>query len=556
LTQIIVFLVVLLLVATIISYIFGSLLDLLPGLLLLLGVVGLTSGFAITSRCFVILLRDVHQKKIPSSSSRLATMLQSKILPQPGELIYPFGYGWQTFSTIRSNLFLKLSPMLRWWFDFAAPLHLNAQYGNRFFLKLIFWVGTISLWLIGLAHWAGAYLLASFLLALNALFLAIWLSTAFAAIGGYDLLQKICRRAFPRLYRCPDCRTSYISQVYICPSCGDEHSRLQPSGYGIFYHRCTCGNRLPALALLGRRNLERRCPVCKISTRPGTSTPVGQLYIPVIGGPQSGKTSFIVQATRQFMDIYAPSHRLSAAFVEDDDQERFSSDVDLLCRGKVVPTTSYSIPRSIPIRVIHKKMRTFPVICLYDAAGGAYSMGSNSLMQKPYFERIDGLILIIDPFSIPYFARQHEGQIAAKRKLLNPSCLPPDEVYARLIMLMEACKEEQPTRYRQPLAVVITKTDALNLEGVIGHVAAHRLIESFPKLKTEANAIHELVRTFLESNQQSRLVRDLELQFETVRYFTCSALGRMPSNEDSSAFIPQRALDPLLWILKKTALIN
>lgn len=542
---------VILLVATIFSYIVGSVVNLLSWLLLLLVVAGVVSGFVMSARVFAVLLRDVRQKKIPSSSSKLATMLQSKITAQPSELMYPFENGWKAFSTMRSCLFNKLGPKLRWWFELAAPLHLNARYENRFLLKLCFWIATLSLWIIGLSHWASAYLFSAFLLALIALFLAIWLLVAFGVIGGYEAVKYVHQHMAPRLYRCPDCQNNVVSQVCLCLNCGREHSLLQPSAYGIFYHRCACGSHLPTLALLGRRKLDRLCPICKTSTLPGKSAPVVQLHIPVIGGPQSGKTSLIIQSVRQFIDIYAPSNKLSVFWVNERDQDRFSANVDRLCHGLVVPPTLDVIPQAIPI-CITKKTHTFPLICLYDAAGEAYSMNASSLMQKPYFERIDGLILVIDPFSIPSFARQHEKQIAIQRKLLNPSCLHPNDVYSRLIMLMEACKEEQPARYRQPLAVVLTKVDALNLEGVIGQVAARRLIESFPRFKREADAINELVRTFLVSNQQGRLLRDLELQFETVRYFTCSALGRMPSSEAISEYIPQRTFDPLLWILEET----
>ena len=45
------------------------------------------------------------------------------------------------------------------------------------------------------------------------------------------------------------------------------------------------------------------------------------------------------------------------------------------------------------------------------------------------------------------------------------------------------------------------------------------------------------------------MVRDLYLQFRDVRFFSCTALGRMPDEDDHSPFTPSGVLEPLLWIL-------
>jgi hypothetical protein len=57
------------------------------------------------------------------------------------------------------------------------------------------------------------------------------------------------------------------------------------------------------------------------------------------------------------------------------------------------------------------------------------------------------------------------------------------------------------------------------------------------------------VKDFLCQYSLDNFVRDLEAQLSTVKYFSCSALGRLPSQDDTSSFVPVRVLDPLIWLL-------
>ena len=78
---------------------------------------------------------------------------------------------------------------------------------------------------------------------------------------------------------------------------------------------------------------------------------------------------------------------------------------------------------------------------------------------------------------------------------------------------------------------------------------------SDPSIK-ETDAIHGLVEQFLIENQLGNFVRDLHLQFENVRFFSCSALGRLPDSSDHRSYEPVGVLDPFLWLLGEVGVIN
>jgi hypothetical protein len=90
-----------------------------------------------------------------------------------------------------------------------------------------------------------------------------------------------------------------------------------------------------------------------------------------------------------------------------------------------------------------------------------------------------------------------------------------------------------------PLAVVLNKTDALPAK-------EHPFLAD---LVSSDDGAHDRCRQALERLGEGRSIRALEQKFETVRYFACSALGRMPDPRDHSPFRGSGAIEPFLWLL-------
>jgi hypothetical protein len=130
------------------------------------------------------------------------------------------------------------------------------------------------------------------------------------------------------------------------------------------------------------------------------------------------------------------------------------------------------------------------------------------------------------------------------------------ESYERMLTVLETnLGLVRHKAYPHPLSVVVTKVDALDLETQIGEPAARVMLMRNRSIGSEADAIHSLVRDFLSRYGLENFVRDVDHQFASARFFSCSALGRMPG-PSADKFIPVRALDPLQSILTQVGVLD
>jgi hypothetical protein len=169
--------------------------------------------------------------------------------------------------------------------------------------------------------------------------------------------------------------------------------------------------------------------------------------------------------------------------------------------------------------------------------------------MQEYYKYIDGIIFVIDPFAITDYAHYRQTEILRYQSLLRPSTLDIMQTYERMFQMFEASVGlRRGRRFSHPIAIVVTKIDALNLDQEIGIGAARNLMLQQSTL-TEDDAVNILVRDFLCRYGLDHFVRDAEMQFSRVRYFSCSALGRMPDPLNGSPFTPINVANPLIWLL-------
>jgi len=74
---------------------------------------------------------------------------------------------------------------------------------------------------------------------------------------------------------CGNCHHKNFNLYYECsnPDCEHIHKKLSPGPYGVFYHRCLCGEKLPSTFFNGRNSLIGLCKNCEnvvtgVGTRP------------------------------------------------------------------------------------------------------------------------------------------------------------------------------------------------------------------------------------------------------------------------------------------------
>ncbi|MBC8061341.1 MAG: GTPase domain-containing protein [Clostridiaceae bacterium] len=236
---------------------------------------------------------------------------------------------------------------------------------------------------------------------------------------------------------CEVCFTRYQSPIYVCPYCKVGYHALAPTVKGFFSIRCSCGHKLP-VTTWGRRKFKTLCTECGNEVK-YTKVPI--VTIPIMGGANAGKTTFI----NNHMKSDAKRVGNLTTFIE-----RF--------QGRVTK------------------------FMLFDTLGSDFS-DSHSLKKYQYYSYNNGFIFIIDPF--------------VTARLLIVSTQPPNymlsDILDTLILYLQKNQGLKPGEtVNKPIAFVITKTDLLaESEGTIENNE-----ERFLRENGEELFLNKLKRTF------------------------------------------------------------
>ncbi len=531
-------------IAAVIGAILTIGLALLAGVALIGGVIGLFTGLG---NFFSVLAEAQRTLK----GTALSGTPKPKWLgePQPAYLMYPFDRGWRVMGYVREHLWTTTQKSSQWWFD-QAKVGWASRTDN---IVTGYWgkCWATGAWLGGVSQYLSSMLFVSIFFALQAVVLSIWAALAMIPVGLLTAGVWAYAQFYGIFYRCPDCHEAMPIPLFICPGCGAEHSRLWPSAYGVLTHTCDnkgCNTKLATLDWSGRRDLMRVCPSCKHPLNVG----IGQatnVHIPIIGGRSAGKTNYIVAATNEFLRAYAEPRQLEVSFTDSGHESMFQARVAQMEHGQELEATRDIVPQAYNLLIKSPRRRAPHIAYIYDAAGEAYSSASNS-EQQVYYKYVHGIIFMVDPFSLPTVRANHAAEIERVKMSLRPSTLDAMTAYSNMVRTFEASVGLRPdVLFPHPIAIVVSKVDALHLEDQIGASAAQALMQRDPRLALEEDAISFLVRQFLLDNGLDNFVRTVELQFRNVKYFSSSALGRMPNSASSSPFVPIRVTDPLVWLL-------
>jgi hypothetical protein len=263
----------------------------------------------------------------------------------------------------------------------------------------------------------------------------------------------------------------------------------------------------------------------------------------------------MITAIQTFMQTYEKVHHYTVSFTNTAHEQNFQAKIKALSRGEKLSPTPDITPLAYSLKINAPKTRVPTIAFLYDPAGEAFNRDANISLQT-YCKYIHGCIFVIDPCAIPAYRRVHQHDIELIRDALGPSEGDVEEVYDRSIKLLETYhRVKRIGYYRIPVAVVVTKTDAFGLQDKIGIPAAQRFMAGNPAYQTETEAINVLVQAFLRQYGLDNLLRKLKEDFSEVRYFSCSALGRLPFDIDKRTFTPTGVLEPLEWLFTRTRVV-
>lgn len=360
----------------------------------------------------------------------------------------------------------------------------------------------------------------------------ILIAGAWIMVGILRLVEAARRRIRRTAYECPHDHERFSLPVYVCPGCGAEHRQLVPGRWGIFRRECACEQvALPTTVIGGRQRVPQRCP----SGHPmsGLIGYAETLRIALIAGPRAGKTTYLAGAMLEF-EAMASEKRLAVDVLEES-SGAYRDVVGRLRSGRLPEKTQISGNPALVTEVQGDDRSR--VLYAYDVAGESYQ-SSDDVRSLRFLEVPSGLILLVDPFSIPRVAEEHREELEAAQDAVRPSPEEPVRVLERTVAaLVEGGAD--PTEI--PVAVAIGKTDAF---GIRAEIEALR-----------PTAGDEAPKAWLEAKGAGNFVRAVEGEFKQVRWFACSALGRIPGGQDQRPFEPEGATAPLLWLLAKRGVV-
>ncbi|WP_251063405.1 MULTISPECIES: hypothetical protein [unclassified Streptomyces] len=396
----------------------------------------------------------------------------------------------------------------------ASRFVLAACFGPGFALGALLSVVLATL-VLGLVHAVFAVLLG-----------LVWLGCAAAVpvLRGVErgwLLARGVRVKCPY----PGCYRPVPLAVHRCPNCRAEHRALRPGRYGVLWHACRCGHRLPTTRLAGRGKLTALCPHCT-RTLPETAGTTRVVHAPLVGGTSSGKT-MLMAAMVEGLHAWARRGDLTVEYASAEDR-RTAVDLgqELKQTGWAHATTGGQ-PRALMLTVTRGRRRR--LLYLYDPMGESVSDAERVRAQR-YLAHADGVVLVADVLADPKVRGRLSADDARRAGAARPSAQGPWETYQRLIGELAALTGR---RGRLSVAAVVTKRDVLDQ------------LTSLPVAGAR-------IDTWLAEIGLGGLVRALGHDFRSARYWAVSAhaaTGTGPLEPEQ-----RRAAEPVLWLLAASGL--
>lgn len=360
----------------------------------------------------------------------------------------------------------------------------------------------------------------------------ILIAGAWGLVGVLRVAEAARRRLRRTAYECPYDHERFPLPVYVCPGCGAEHRQLVPGRWGIFRRECACEEvALPTTVLGGRQRVPQRCPAGHPMS--GLIGYAETLRFALVAGPSAGKTTYLAAAMLEFEQISAEK-RLAVDVLEES-SAAYAEVVGGLREGRLPEKTQMSGNPALVTEVQGGDRSR--VLYAYDVAGESYQ-SADEVRNLRFLDQPSGLILLVDPLSIPRVAEEHAEDLDAARDAVRPSPEEPVRVLERTVAaLVEAGADPADI----PVAIVIGKADAFGIGAEIEAL--------------QASAGDQAPRAWLEAKGAGNFVRAAGQEFKHVQWFACSALGRLPAEADRRPFAPRGATAPLLWLLSRRGVV-
>ncbi len=339
---------------------------------------------------------------------------------------------------------------------------------------------------------------------------------------------------------CPVCHKRFLIPTFMCPSCGRMHKKLVPGPYGIWKHKCTCGQKIPSTFLNGRSRLEAYCPECGA---PLVASDARQVVFQLIGGSKAGKTVFLSAYFHEYLERLKRNREIRVEI--SDRYKPFFDELEGWYRGVDCPATAQLNSQMYPL-LINSSLGVRRQFSIYDIAGEMFDgFTADSQVLQQQFHYCNGLLFLVDPFSS---GSLREDRINSGEDISDFSNMPVEDVVNNFINYLTSTGHKKAnTRCAIPMAVLIVKADVREIKRVIGPAKIASVLKKNPdKYASYEEARDGECRKFLIDIGLSAAVENLEIAFSNLHYFPVSAMGHAP---DGSEYEPWGVTDAIDWML-------
>ena len=359
---------------------------------------------------------------------------------------------------------------------------------------------------------------------------------------------------------CPACHRKVSPIAFLCSYCSNKNILIPEEG-AIFSKPCvSCRKELPTVRQCGQDKLVAFCPTSGCNYRIGKyAGKFPEVIIPIVGDMSTGKSAFITAWSFCAEKNLKSDYGVTVSYPFDGGQYTQKC-IKLFEDGEIPEKTNDFNPHGIGMDILSEPDKGGIRLHFYDAAGEVFDPlreeSENTLVPLKYYDCMDGVIFIIDPFSTPTLRHKYPQTLLETygfQASNNESELSCDKFIRGLYDEHDLARDEY---HYAPCAVVITKADAiikkgepdeLNLDTLVGNEAVRAKKKQNSSMSDE-DALHEACSSQLHEWGMGRVLTLLEEHFKEVRCFSVSAFGHLPQR--GVPFVPQRIELPVLWLLR------
>ncbi|HIW34006.1 MAG TPA: hypothetical protein IAA29_14585 [Candidatus Paenibacillus intestinavium] len=462
-------------------------------------------------------------------------------VPQPARKSYFFGKGYRDLRNTIQGAWNRNTNSIN---QYKANIS-KAKEKDMFIKVFLFFLNVLAM----LAVYICGFMITFFISTINVVILLTIMSIIYIGFSIIWLIDRIYLVSNKIFTACHECKERTLIPTYICPGCGAKHSNLIPGSYGIWKRKCNCGTKLPTSVLNGRRKLMAECSACTHTLLDRETVPI---CIPVVGGRSVGKTAFINAFSRDFIEKIAPEKGWDIELYNEEKSDIYQKiKLDYSTGNTRMTERIHNVNKASSVSfsffVKGAKFRPERLVHIYDIAGEVFTDNNENEVQKQY-EYCQGIVLIIDPFSIPAVRSKYEV-------LLEPEDIAGigradinGVINSFLNKLREVTGLSESKISTVPLAIVINKIDSAGLVVDIGDVAVNKAMAADPeKFRNYADTQDYLCRMFLKQQGMESFLNNVSIKFENNRFFACSAIGHARSKGE---YLPKGVMAPMEWLFR------